>query len=154
MEGDLASMTMSISIHAPTRGATGCVFYDLVNCGFQSTLPRGERPRLNPFPWKVLAFQSTLPRGERLNHRPSFYPFFYISIHAPTRGATHFLIVRPRPICDFNPRSHEGSDSVISKLLTVSFISIHAPTRGATIINVKYSGCAYYFNPRSHEGSD
>ena len=34
---------------------------------------------------------------------------------------------------DFNPRSHERSDSLISKAIQRIIISIHAPTRGATV---------------------
>ena len=62
------------------------------------------RPSWNPF-----LFQSTLPRGERL----------VIIIHLPF-------------YCNFNPRSHEGSDGHLQKT------ALHL----------------MYFNPRSHEGSD
>ena len=56
-----------ISIHAPTRGATGIYRTgSLGHYGFQSTLPRGERP--------ITAANATYTAG--------------ISIHAPTRGAT------------------------------------------------------------------
>ena len=76
-----------ISIHAPARGATRVVPHDIHVSEFQSTLPRGERRRVqfselfqtyfNPRsregsdPALALAkaaahgFQSTLPRGER-----------------------------------------------------------------------------------------
>ena len=107
----------NISIHAPTRGATswrrspqsniryfnprsheGSDLKSLklsVHCfGFQSTLPRGERPAMvvaNSFTFK---FQSTLPRGERLD---------------PFTGA--------HALTDFNPRSHEGSDHRLRKPL-------------------------------------
>ena len=33
---------------------------------------------------------------------------------------------------NFNPRSHEGSDSIIMDYPALQNISIHAPTRGAT----------------------
>ena len=60
-DGDM----MSISIHAPTRGATltDCTFF--VHQKFQSTLPREERhlQELKYLPCSV--FQSTLPREER-----------------------------------------------------------------------------------------
>ena len=55
-----------------------------------------------------------------------------ISIHAPTRGATFRYICLGRLNNDFNPRSHEGSDSCRKH---------------------KYTN-RIYFNPRSHEGSD
>ena len=55
-----------------------------------------------------------------------------ISIHAPTRGATPFLPFALSFILNFNPRSHEGSDTE------------------ALRIRDKPND----FNPRSHEGSD
>ena len=77
---------------------------------FQSTLPRGERPGLT---WGVeakLLFQSTLPRGERRQRQGQFAVRIAVPIHAPARGAT-----RPsrrgwrRRRCS-NPRSRAGSD--------------------------------------------
>jgi len=80
----------------------------------------------------------------------------FISIHAPTWGATwcafnlrspdtnifqstlprrerHKLVQRFRyPITNFNPRSHEGSDLLRGYYDTITNISIHAPTKGAT----------------------
>ena len=56
----------------------------------------------------------------------------WISIHAPTRGATH-------------------SNGVALSHIP---ISIHAPTRGATFRSSSQALPAFYFNPRSHEGSD
>ena len=78
---------IQISIHAPTRGATK--LYRLIQgiFGFQSTLPRGERlARLNKRLYRGI-FQSTLPRGER-QYGSKFFRVIIISIHAPTRGAT------------------------------------------------------------------
>ena len=79
----------NVSIHAPAGGATGAGLCESVNHGaFQSTLPRGERPRdrvANPLSPR---FQSTLPRGERLADRNGCSP----------------------PSVGFNPRSRGGSD--------------------------------------------
>ena len=55
---------------------------------FQSTLPREERPILYQSINRHLKFQSTLPREERQNARIGCPGGIYISIHAPTRGAT------------------------------------------------------------------
>ena len=55
-----------------------------------------------------------------------------ISIHAPTRGATLVLTSCRSSCFDFNPRSHERSDSFLIVQAPRFFISIHAPTRGAT----------------------
>ena len=56
----------------------------------------------------------------------------YISIHAPTRGATETQTAIELAPEDFNPRSHERSDEIDRVVLEVTKISIHAPTRGAT----------------------
>ena len=75
-------------------------------------------------------FQSTLPREER----PSLY---LLGAH----------------LHNFNPRSHERSDSQQSELITMLRISIHAPTRGATYLS-SWIMNQLNFNPRSHERSD
>ena len=56
---------VDISIHAPTRGATFLEFSPKAVSGFQSTLPRGERPLTATTFSERAEFQSTLPRGER-----------------------------------------------------------------------------------------
>ena len=76
-------------------------------------------------------FQSTLPREERLSN-VDFKSIPYISIHAPTRGATHQAKGQPEKTKNFNPRSHERSDVVDVPTIRLTNISIHAPTRGAT----------------------
>ena len=124
----------------------------------------------------LMQFQSTLPRGER--HKLSFADFlrFFISIHAPTRGATEHRAkkVRTRIFQSTLPRG-ERQHTVFETLQAT--ISIHAPTRGATaqcsisrrvsrvfqstlprgerhmVLFVKRT-THRDFNPRSHEGSD
>ncbi len=121
---------------------------------FQSTLPRGERRQpthvsLTPFNFNSRSregsdtimrfsshhakFQSTLPRGERLFDRYLIAFVVFISIHAPARGATSCDITCNSSICNFNPRSREGSDRHLREMANRITISIHAPARGATI---------------------
>ena len=150
----LMSKINEISIHAPTWGATFSGRAFSARSLFQSTHPRGVRPRLSADTWVVLTFQSTHPRGVRqlgfllikinLNFNPRThvgcdgYRVFssdrpiLISIHAPTWGAT-----------------------LMSKGLGKSFvISIHAPTWGATFrIRVVLTSLTN-FNPRTHVGCD
>jgi len=104
-----------ISIHAPTRGATFLAVHGKRFGKFQSTRPRGARHRLGAVPAVAGLFQSTRPRGAR-RLRPSSLPSYssfqstrprgarrlfrarcdirFISIHAPTRGATKFYYSR------------------------------------------------------------
>ena len=100
-----------------------------------------------------MQFQSTLPRRERRH---------------PNRG-------KSAAICDFNPRSREGSDELPELLHFAVFISIHAPAKGATqfrdllllihlfqstlprrerLLSCVYISARKNFNPRSREGSD
>ena len=119
---------------------------------FQSTLPREERRVSYLCIIKQILFQSTLPREERRGARIGCPGGVYISIHAPTRGATFSFPAIKAPIVfqstlpreerqsldlqgfadyHFNPRSHERSDQC------------NTPT-----------GHIKNFNPRSHERSD
>ncbi len=122
---------------------------------FQSTRPRGARrkPRPKDFVWFL--FQSTRPRGARppsCSHprfaRRCFNPgaragrdgdlvdrhltLVPVSIHAPARGATSLLPIRP-----FSAQ-----------------VSIHAPARGATRWRVADYRCGACFNPRARAGRD
>ena len=123
---------------------------------FQSTLPREERRPCSRHSLRILLFQSTLPREERRyphglqsllfhnfnprSHERSDIPagsfhccLHYISIHAPTRGATtpgektervQFLFQSTLP--------REERRQTAQRLPRQLSISIHAPTRGAT----------------------
>ena len=155
-----SSMTLiassAISIHAPTRGATSLSHGRLHPVPpFQSTLPREERPGsaaclissvyFNPRSHErsdqdrqilfgqLYEFQSTLPREERHLVANVCLNTCIISIHAPTRGATLLFLCQCRSRMNFNPRSHERSDTPAPKYRKYyDKISIHAPTRGAT----------------------
>ena len=165
-----------ISIHAPTRGATSAVLLlPVATSNFNPRSHEGSDLRQSASTCQK-SFQSTLPRGERPK-AIGVDVSKIISIHAPTRGATSRRFHPSKKRNYFNPRSHEGSDKAIScKNKRKCKISIHAPTRGATDINLsgivateisihaptrgatscadKHSACSFYFNPRSHEGSD
>ena len=101
---------LRISIHAPTGGATNR----------HSTSSAFSRE-----------FQSTLPRGERLFFWNGRHDIMIISIHAPTGGATGILFQVISDSNNFNPRSHGGSDYLIT-----FWCFIH-----------------HSFNPRSHGGA-
>ena len=79
-----------------------------------------------------MMFQSTHPRRVRLNPRLTDTEVVYVSIHAPTQGAT---------------------DCSCDALFSVT-VSIHAPTQGATESQSMPSLCTSGFNPRTHAGCD
>ena len=144
----------NVSIHAPARGATKSFHGRLLFLLFQSTPPRGgRRDYIAVFvPWFCFnprpraggdlglsdvrklydEFQSTPPRGGRLwLHRIPWMTFF-VSIHAPARGAT------------------TGSNFTLEDCN----VSIHAPARGATLRGVELTLEQVRFNPRPRAGGD
>ena len=124
----------SISIHAPTRGATFANAIKLDKLLFQSTLPRGERHSvcINFFCALKISIHAPTRGATRCSYKLTNMSL--ISIHAPTRGATMTSTGYVRRMCNFNPRSHEGSDGCSDIADQVDYISIHAPTRGATAL--------------------
>ena len=88
----------------------GCLVSHITVIRFQSTLPRGERPKEPEDVERAFRFQSTLPRGERQGAGVREQRGDHVSIHAPAWGAT-----TPAP-------SSEPPKAV----------SIHAPAWGAT----------------------
>ncbi len=78
-------------------------------------------------------FQSTHPRRVRLNKQAEYNARMNISIHAPTKGATLYLIksiVSPRGISIHAPT--KGATWGGPVYAATTWISIHAPTKGAT----------------------
>ena len=99
---------------------------------FQSTRPRGARPRNSGL--RGGAVQSFNPRAHagRDTGNIDYYTTQFVSIHAPTRGATR----------------RRGNISTRGK------VSIHAPTRGATRTGAGVISNVTGFNPRAHAGRD
>ena len=123
----------SVSIHAPTRGATlrrprGAFsrrgFNPRAHAG-RDAAHRFQRPL-------VRLFQSTRPRGARRAPAASAESVGAVSIHAPTRGATGSPRVNCAADQGFNPRAHAGRDAT------------WCATRAR----------ATCFNPRAHAGRD
>ncbi len=84
-------------------------------------------------------------------------PCFAVSIHAPTRGATHSSVALIPFLVSFNSRTHAGCDldNPINIPYIYSQVSIHAPTRGATDVrSISLQGGIYRFNSRTHAGCD
>ena len=143
-----------ISIHAPPRGATRSLYRALALSAYFNSRPsaRGDMSPADASTARLI-FQFTPLREGRpnvyrlrlvrrhFNSRPSargdftaksYYWQFYISIHAPPRGATLL----------------EGRECF------GGFISIHAPPRGATASHWLASPMRLYFNSRPSARGD
>ncbi len=117
--GDLSSRPffkgLRVSIHAPAWGETDVAelmaFFDV----FQSTPPRGGRPRSgSPFPAAIC-----------FNPRPR------VGGDVVTRSAARLAKC-------FNPRPRVGGDRGFAQVGAVLVVSIHAPAWGATIPRFTY----------------
>ena len=148
--------SLVISIHAPAKGATSVkgVIIRVVAI-FQSTLPRRERRYCRCRCPCHFVFQSTLPRRERQCLYPLRCPVFQISIHAPAKGATGYVlrILHSSGISIHAPAKGATSQGFLSSVHPIQFQSTlprrerpqPLPPKISAIIN---------FNPRSREGSD
>ena len=149
----LTAVTIGISIHAPTRGATGC-------------------PGMLPVCWCISIHAPTRGATGLCGWNPRIDT---ISIHAPTRGATLYNLIHVPTMAfqstlpqgerlspslnlanfqDFNPRSHKGSDIVQSVLKTTKAEFQSTLPQGERLISPAIYISFVDFNPRSHKGSD
>ena len=87
-----------VSIHAPTRGATHCTLVSLISIRFQSTHLQEVRHFYKRHAGRWEKFQSTHLQEVRLHF--CFWRFLChsVSIHAPTRGATERLNTEEKDI--------------------------------------------------------
>ena len=120
----------TVSIHAPTGGATAVNPVDEQSALFQFTRPRGARLRATVDASREERFQFTRPRGARRGKGEATVAT-PVSIHAPTGGAT-------------SERDPGCGQRVVS---------IHAPTGGATGCGSQ-SNNVRRFNSRAHGGRD
>ena len=105
------SMILAVSIHAPTRGATPFGINGLSGSStFQSTHPHGVRLAARGVSEIWIKFQSTHPHGVRPSTSSLTLISYFVSIHAPTRGATASVSEYFLGRGSFNPRTHTGCD--------------------------------------------
>jgi len=105
-----SSFIIEVSIHAPARGATIVPSYLCPSLQVSIHAPARGATITHVFNPSRILFQSTHPRGVRLLDHCSTLHLSFVSIHAPARGATLIflaILLHPR-------------------------VSIHAPARGAT----------------------
>ena len=147
---------LAVSIHAPARGATSGqrLFADDVD-KFQSTRPRGARPRQTGVDYANLRFNPRAREGRdthaeyiiifslcfnpraREGRDPLRYGASHarsrVSIHAPARGATHNMPPEVAAAIAFQSTRPRGARQLTAPAVAgVKNVSIHAPARGAT----------------------
>ncbi len=141
-----------VSIHAPARGATTVLSRMIHGPEFQSTPPRGGRPRPGADPPPAESFNPRPRAGGDTGH-PARRADAGVSIHAPARGATavgpgdrHGQQFQSTP-----PRG--GRRSGLTGSSRSSRFQSTPPRGGDTCIALTRSRCAG-FNPRPRAGGD
>ena len=149
------SLDSTVSIHAPTGGATTRCCRSPKETGVSIHAPTGGATKDEILERYCRTFQFTRPRGARLAMHLTPDQMSAVSIHAPTGGATghdektpelmEFQFTRPRGArpsrprsrtskrC-FNSRAHGGRDPRPGGICPSPHVSIHAPTGGATVL--------------------
>ncbi len=170
--GSASSELLTVSIHAPARGATRWRWTSRQRRRCFNPRPRAGGDGIGSAHRSATTrFQSTPPRGGRpataVVHRDA------VSIHAPARGATAMHGLVPHRDC-FNPRPRAGGDRTVRRRLPHVLVSIHAPARGATCdrsirdagkfqstpprggrrVGRLQDACCCSFNPRPRAGGD
>ena len=144
-----------ISIHAPTRGATS-----------HGDDPCGHFRNFNPRSYKrsdvsiafiipaVYLFQSTLLQEERRISVATANGISPFSIHAPTRGATRHLHNVPASPVYFNPRSYKRSDrDKVEDMIGIGDFNPRSYKRSDKVGYASENEPSD-FNPRSYKRSD
>ena len=148
----------SVSIHAPAGGATS-------GSAPRCACPRGFNPRARggrdlvvPSEENVSGlFQSTRPRGARPRQRAGFFwRSFRVSIHAPAGGATGHTLRTHRSRRCFNPRARGGRDRLLGRGARSGPKCFNPRARGGRDPSGSSASATRHsrFNPRARGGRD
>ena len=148
---DATATAFSISIHAPTWGATLAGVSISSSSLFQSTHPRGVRLDSRHETREDAEFQSTHPRGVR--HSVMFFSRkdLDISIHAPTWGATPTTIAMAAMIV-FQSTHPRGVRPTINKSLLIGSVFQSTHPRGVRLTNVNLTSAQNVFQSTHPRG--
>ena len=149
------SRRISVSIHAPTRGATPFIRHLSTRSLVSIHAPtRGATCFVSDGGTNLFVSIHAPTRGAThiTFHKEDKH---LVSIHAPTRGATSGA---PEYAASWNPFQSTpprgGRHAWLDRVFAELPVSIHAPTRGATTLSLTNCFNASCFNPRPHAGGD
>ena len=126
---------VSISIHAPVKGATLIFHGILINIMISIHAPvKGATLSAARTDCGPCAISIHAPvKGATTGVVTLTTANIQISIHAPVKGATSNSPIRMPVYSNFNPRTREGCDGTMTiDRFRDELISIHAPVKGAT----------------------
>ena len=144
---------LGISIHAPARGATPGTSDPSFLLIFQSTLPRGERPR-HSISYRTRSYFNPRSReGSDFAFAMFYTSIFYFNPRSREGSDAVWVIISIKNTY-FNPRSREGSDGIHFASAAASSPFQSTLPRGERPASNSSRFLSSNFNPRSREGSD
>ena len=126
-----AMQWLSVSTHAPTRGATVLSYGPSMDKRFQPTRPRGARQETMSVRVIVVSFNPRAHEG-RDSDRLTCASYWCVSTHAPTRGATPEKRLLRHEYAVSTHAPTRGATHATHGCHVLRVVSTHAPTRGAT----------------------
>ena len=120
---------------------------------FQSTRPHGARHKERKLYRCSRCFNPRAHTG-RDEAKGAFVHTIFVSIHAPTRGATRLWLRRQKTSLVSIHAPTRGATLQSLQGFERLAVSIHAPTRGATFCSRQKIVVRFCFNPRAHTGRD
>ena len=132
--GKIFCVTIQISIHAPTRGATPSGEERSILFAISIHAPtRGATHAGDPHDRRTYFKPRSHQRSDAGDQQPLAICVHYFNPRSH-KGSDISIPLLFVSFVDFNPRSHKGSDCGITLYGPPTDISIHAPTRGATVL--------------------
>ena len=116
-----------------TGSDTSCSLSSANFLRFQSTLPHGERLKVDSLSEALTNVSIHAPARGATPNPNQLCPGFFVSIHAPARGAT--FLPTPRrycPIVSIHAPARGATFQTNQQNQVHKIVSIHAPARGAT----------------------
>ena len=155
-DGDLQSATniIAISIHTSAREVTPFPLPDDRACRFQSTLPQGKWPALDPY-LDSIAEISIHTSAREVTGFPliALHSTLYFNPHF-RKGSDGAVFITCPILAYFNPHFRKGSDWWQAVAYRWFEISIHTSAREVTKSWSVYKECQWNFNPHFRKGSD
>ncbi len=143
-----------VSIHAPARARRKLLSPDNTRVAVSIHRARAGRDRGTWGNRRCCGcFNPTRPRGARHAAALARHPCF-VSIHAPARGATHYLQLGLIGTRSFNPRARAGRDLSLSFICAIFARFQSTRPRGARHHSCMICDSTDCFNPRARAGRD
>ena len=154
MNWEAVGETVGLSIHAPARGATQRRRNQATRRNFQSTPPRGGRPRRRPRTRSSARSFNPRPREGGDNISTQLFDRGLLFQSTPPRGGRHGTMQAFKDIGFFQSTPPRGGRPFQPTFPMWRLAFQSTPPRGGRLRCTAHSAKSFPFNPRPREGGD